>query len=54
MSDAATFNVEKVGAVDALGTMAEDKAPLYAAMSLALAIVMGLTIGFVFPRLGSH
>jgi hypothetical protein len=54
VSDAATFNVEKVGAVDALGTMAEDKAPLYAAMSLALAIVMGLTIGFVFPRRGSH
>jgi hypothetical protein len=54
MSDAATFNVEKVGAVDALGTMAEDKAPLYAAMSLAIAIVMGLTIGFVFPRQGGH
>ncbi|OFW66280.1 MAG: hypothetical protein A2Y74_03780 [Actinobacteria bacterium RBG_13_63_9] len=54
MSDAATFNVEKVGAVDALGSMAEDKAPLYGAMSLAIAIVMGLTIGFVFPRRGGH
>ena len=54
MSDAATFNVEKVGMVDALGAMAEDKAPLYAAMSLAIAITIGLTIGFVFPRRGSH
>ncbi len=49
-----TFKVEKVGAVDALGTMAEDNAYLYGAMSLAIAIVMGLTIGFVFPRRGGH
>jgi hypothetical protein len=49
-----TFNVEKVGVVDALGTMAEDKAPLYGAMSLAIAIVMGLTIGFVFRSRGGH
>jgi hypothetical protein len=54
MSDTATFSVEKVGAVDAIGTMAEDKAPLYGAMSLAIAIAMGLTIGFVFPRRGGH
>jgi hypothetical protein len=49
-----TFNVEKTGAVDALGTMAEDRAPLYGAMSLAIAIAIGLTIGFVFPRRGGH
>ncbi len=54
MSDTVTFGVEKVGAVDAIGTMAEDKAPLYGAMSLAIAIAMGLTIGFVFPRRGGH
>lgn len=49
-----TFNVEKVGMVDALGSMAEDNAVVYAAMSLAIAIAIGLTIGFVFPRRGSH
>jgi len=54
MSDTATFNVEKVGAVDALGTMAQDKAPLYGAMSLAIAIAMGLAIGFVFGSRGGH
>lgn len=54
MSDAATFSVEKAGAVDALGTMAEDRAPLYAVMSLIIAVIIGLTIGFVFPRRGAH
>jgi hypothetical protein len=54
MSDAASFSVEKTGVVDALGTMAEDKAPLYGAMSLVLAIGTGLTIGFVFPRRRAH
>lgn len=54
MSDAASFSVEKTGVVDALGTMAEDKPPLYGAMSIALAIATGLTIGFVFPRRRAH
>jgi hypothetical protein len=54
MSDTATFKVEKAGVVDSLGTMAEEKAPLYGAMSLAIAVVMGLTIGFVFTRRGGH
>ena len=49
-----TFNVEKVGVVDALGSMAEDRAPLYGAMVLAIAIVKGLTIGFVFRSRGGH
>jgi hypothetical protein len=49
-----TFNVEKVGMVDTLGTMAEDNAVIYAVMSLAIAIGIGLTIGFVFPRRGGH
>jgi hypothetical protein len=49
-----TFSVEKVGAVDALGSMAEDNAIVYAAISLAIAIAIGLTIGFVFPRRGGH
>ncbi len=53
-SDATTFNVEKVGVVDSLGTMSKDNAPLYGAMSLAIAVAMGLTIGFVFPRRGGH
>ncbi len=53
-SDTATFNVEKVGVVDSLGTMAEDNAPLYGAMSLGIAIVIGLTIGLVFRRGGGH
>jgi hypothetical protein len=50
----ASFNVEKVGVVDTLGTMAEDNAVIYAVMSLAIAIAIGLTIGFVFPRRGGH
>jgi hypothetical protein len=54
MADEATFSVEKAGVVERLGSMAVDNAPLYGAMSLALAIVVGLTIGFVFPRGGSH
>jgi hypothetical protein len=53
-SDSTTFTVEKVGIVDSLGTMAEDNAVVYAAMSLAIAIAIGLTIGFVFPRRGAH
>jgi hypothetical protein len=52
--DSATFNVKKVGLVDSLGTMAEDNAVLYGAMSLAIAIAIGLTIGFIFPRRGAH
>ncbi len=54
MSETTTFGVEKVGAVDTLGSMAKDNAALYAAMSLAIAIVMGLTIGFVFGSRGGH
>jgi hypothetical protein len=50
----ATFKVEKVGMVDALGTMAEDNAIVYAVMSLTIAIAIGLTIGFVFPRRCGH
>jgi hypothetical protein len=50
----ASFNVEKVGVVDTLGSMAEDNAVVYAAISLAIAIAIGLTIGFVFPRRGGH
>jgi hypothetical protein len=50
MSEVATFNVEKTGAVEALGTMAEDNAMLYGAMSLAIAMVIGLGTGFVFTR----
>jgi hypothetical protein len=50
MSEVATFNVEKTGVVDALGTMAEDNAMLYGAMSLAIAMVIGLGTGFVFTR----
>ncbi len=53
-SEAATVSVKKVGVVDSLGSMAENKAPLYGAMSLAIVIVMGLVIGFVLPRGGSH
>ena len=53
-ADSTTFTVEKVGIVDSLGTMAEDNAVVYAAMSLAVAIAIGLTIGFVFPRRGAH
>ena len=53
-SDSTTFNVKKVGLVDSLGTMAEDNAVLYGARSLAIAIVIGLTIGFIFPRRGAH
>jgi hypothetical protein len=53
-SDSATFKVEKVGLVDSLSTMAEDNAVVYAAMSLAIAIAIGLTIGFIFPRRGAH
>ncbi len=49
-----TFGVKKVGVVDELGSMAEDNAVLYGAMSLAIAIVIGLTIGFIFPRRGGH
>ncbi len=49
-----TFIVQKTGVVDALGSMAEDNAMVYAAMSLAIAIIIGLTIGFVFPRRGGH
>jgi len=49
-----TFNVQKVGVVDALGSMAEDNAIIYAVMSLAIAIAIGLTIGFVFPRRRGH
>jgi hypothetical protein len=49
-----TFTVEKAGIVDSLGTMAEDNAAVYAVMSLAIAIAMGLTIGVVFPRRGGH
>lgn len=54
MSDTAAFNVEKVGAVDTLGSMAKDNAALYGAMSLAIAVVMGLAIGFVFGSRGGH
>ncbi len=53
-ADSTTFTVEKVGIVDSLGTMAEDNAVVYAAMSLAIAIAIGLTIGFIFPRRGAH
>jgi hypothetical protein len=53
-SDAATFSVEKAGLVNALGSMAEDNAVLYGAMSIAIVIAAGLTIGFVFPRRGGH
>jgi hypothetical protein len=53
-SDSTSFSVKKVGLVDSLGNMAEDNAALYGAMSLAIAIAIGLTIGFIFPRRGSH
>ena len=53
-SDSMSFSVKKVGLVDSLGNMAEDNAALYGAMSLAIAIAIGLTIGFIFPRRGSH
>ena len=53
-ADSTTFTVEKVGIVESLGTMAEDNAVVYAAMSLAIAIAIGLTIGFLFPRRGAH
>ena len=53
-SDSTTFSVEKVGLVDSLRTMADDNAVAYGAMSLAIAIAIGLTIGFVFPRRGGH
>ena len=53
-ADSTTLTVEKVGIVDSLGTMAEDNAVVYAAMSLAIAIAIGLTIGFIFPRRGAH
>ncbi len=50
----ATFKVEKTGVVNALGSMAEDNAVVYAAMSLAIAVAIGLAIGFVFTRRGGH
>jgi hypothetical protein len=53
-SDATTFSVEKTGIVNALGSMAEDNAVLYGAMSLVIAVIMGLGIGFVFTRRGGH
>ena len=53
-SDSAAFSVKKVGIVGSLGTMAEDNAVAYGAMSLAIAIAIGLAIGFIFPRRGSH
>jgi hypothetical protein len=53
-SDATTFSVEKAGVVNALGSMAEDNAVLYGAMSLVIAVIMGLGIGFVFTRRGGH
>jgi hypothetical protein len=53
-ADSTTFTVEKVGIVDSLGTMAEDNAAVYAVMSLAIVIAIGLTIGFIFPRRGAH
>ena len=53
-SDSTTFSVRRVGLVDWLGTMAEDNAVVYGAMSLAIAVAVGLTIGFIFPRRGSH
>lgn len=53
-SGGTTFSVAKVGMVDSLWTMAQDNAPLYGAISLAIAIAMGLTIGFVFGSRGGH
>jgi uncharacterized protein (TIGR02186 family) len=53
-SDSTTFSVEKAGMVNTLGIMAEDNAVLYGAMSLVIAVIMGLGIGFVFTRQGGH
>ncbi len=53
-SDEVAFSVEKAGLVNALGSMAQDNAVLYGAMSIAIVIVAGLAIGFAFPRRGGH
>jgi hypothetical protein len=51
-SDAATFNVEKVGVVGWLGSMAQDHAAAYASMSLGIVIAVGMVIGYVSRRRG--
>jgi hypothetical protein len=51
-SDAATFDVKKVGMVEWLGSMAQDHAAAYASMSLGIVIAVGMVIGYVSRRRG--
>lgn len=53
-SQSATFDVEKVGIVETLGTLATQNGVVYGAMALAIVVATGLTIGFIFPKGGGH
>jgi len=52
-SRSTTFSVQKTGLEQALAAMAVNNPSAYGAMSLALVILAGLCIGFVFPK-GGH
>ena len=49
-TESAAFTVQKSGLVELLSNMATQNAPAYGAISLLVVVVVGLGIGFVFPR----